>query len=132
MILLDTNIVSEGLRPRPSEHVKVWTDAQAAASLYLCTPVIAELRFGIERLGIGRRNDDLRHAIDRIENDLFRDRILSFDLAAARAYAQLFAARQQKGRRIDVMDGLVAAIALSQGAVLATRNISHFEDIGLE
>jgi toxin FitB len=132
MILLDTNIVSEGLRPRPSMMVKAWTDAQRHSTLYLCTPVLAELRFGLELLEDGRRKDDLRHAIDKIENDLFRDRILPFDIAAAREYSLLAASRQKKGRRIDLVDGLVAAIARAQGARLATRNLSHFADLGLE
>ena len=71
MIVLDTNVVSEGLRPRPNMLVKAWTDAQHHSTLYLCTPVIAELRFGLERLQNGRRKTDLRHGIDRIESDLF-------------------------------------------------------------
>ncbi len=131
MILLDTNVVSEGLRTRPNDAVEAWTDAQPSASLYLCTPVLAELRFGAELLDNGRRKDDLRLAIDRIENDLFLGRILSFDVAAAKEYARLSSDRQKKGRRIDVMDGLVAAIARSQGATLATRNVTHFADLGL-
>jgi hypothetical protein len=132
MILLDTNVASEGLRPRPNLAVKVWIDSQAAASLYLCTPVLAELRFGLDRLPAGRRKDDLRFAIDRIENEVFRDRILPFDIAAAKEYGRVCADRQKRGSPIDVMDGLVAAIVRSQGAVLATRNISNFEDLGLK
>ena len=83
MILLDTNVLSEGLRPQPNMRVKAWTDAQQHSTLYLCTPVIAELRFGLERLSDGRRKSDLRQGIDKIENDLFLGRILPFDLAAA-------------------------------------------------
>jgi len=132
MILLDTNIVSEGLRPRPNILVQAWTDAQHHSTLYLCTPVIAELRFGLERLQNGRRKTDLRQGIDRIENDLFLDRILPFDLAAAREYSLLMVDRQRRGRPIELMDGLVAAIARSQGASLATRNTSHFSDLGLD
>jgi toxin FitB len=90
------------------------------------------LRFGLERLNDGRRKDDLRRGIDKVENDLFRGRILPFDVAAAREYSLLAAYRLKKGRRIDLMDGLVAAIARAQGAMLATRNISHFVDLGLE
>ena len=131
MILLDTNVVSEGFRIRPNDTVAVWTDAQPSGSLYLCTPVLAEMRFGVELLAGGRRKDDLERAIDRIENDLFLDRILPFDVAAAKEYARLSSDRQKMGRRIDVMDGLVAAIARTQGAMLATRNVSHFADLGL-
>ena len=132
MILLDTNVVSEGLRPRPNMLVKAWIDAQHHSALYLCTPVIAELRFGLERLQEGRRKADLRQAIDRIESEIFLDRILLFDLSAAREYSLLMAERQRRGRPVDLMDGLVAAIARSQGARLATRNISHFTDLGFD
>ena len=93
--------------------------------------MIAELRFGLERLQNGRRRTDLRQGIDRIENDLFLDRILPFDLAAAREYSLLMVDRQRRGPPIELMDGLVAAIARSQGASLATRNTSHFSDLGL-
>jgi toxin FitB len=132
MILLDTNVVSEGLRPRPNMVVKAWIDAQHHSALYLCAPVIAELRFGLERLQGGRRKTELRQAIDRIENDIFLDRILPFDLAAAREYSLLMVDRQRKGHPIDLMDGLVAAIARSQGALLATRNVGHFSNLGLD
>ena len=132
MILLDTNVVSEGLQPQPSMRVKAWTDAQRHATLYLCTPVLAELRFGLERLSDGRRKNHLREAIDKIESDLFLGRILPFDLAAAHEYALLMVDRQRRGRPIDLMDGLIAAIARSRGSSLATRNINHFIDLGIE
>jgi toxin FitB len=132
MILLDTNVVSEGLHPRPNSTVMTWTNAQPHESLYLCTPVLAELRFGLELLHDGRRKDYLRRAIEKIESDLFLGRIWPFDIAAAREYSDLAAERQERGRRIDLMDGLVAAIARAQGAILATRNIDHFADLGLE
>jgi toxin FitB len=112
--------------------VKAWTDAQHHSALYLCTPVLAELRFGLERLNDGRRKSDLRQGIDRIENDLFRNRILNFDVPAAREYSLLMVDRQRKGRPIGLMDGLVGAIARSQGATLATRNIADFADLGLD
>src|SRR4030095_16430499 len=108
--------------------VKAWPDPKRHSTLYLCTPVIAELRFGLERLQNGRRKTDLRQGIDRIENDLFLDRILSFDLAGARGNWLVMVVRQRRGRPIELMDGLVAAIARSQGASLATRNTSHFSD----
>jgi predicted nucleic acid-binding protein len=132
MIVLDTNVVSEGTRRHPNLAVKAWTDRQPARSLYLCTPVLAELRFGLELLAEGRRKTDLRAAIDRMEAVLFRDRILPFDIAAANEYARLAASRQMRGRRIDLMGGLVAAIARSQGASLATRNIADFGDLGVD
>jgi predicted nucleic acid-binding protein len=132
VILLDTNVVSEGLRVQPNLAVLEWTNAQDHESLYLCTPVLAELRFGLELIDSGRRKDYLRRGIEKIEADLFLGRILPFDIPAAREYSYLAAERQKKGRRIDLMDALVAAIARVHGTILATRNVNHFADLGLE
>src|SRR5438105_3830398 len=116
MIVLDTNVVSEGLRSRPLAGVMAWIDSQSSRSLFICTPVLVELRFGAELLDDGERKHDLQAGIDRIEHDIFRERILPFDIAAANEYARLTANRQRRGRRLEVMDGLVAAIARTQGA----------------
>jgi predicted nucleic acid-binding protein len=132
MILLDTNVVSEIYRPQPVATVIGWIDSQPSSSLYLCTPVIAELRFGMERLTAGARKERLRAAIDRLENDLYRDRILTFDLAAAAEYGRLVAKRSKSGITINPMDALIAAIGLANGAEVATRNIKDFADLGLE
>jgi predicted nucleic acid-binding protein len=132
LILLDTNIVSETLRQAPNESVIAWLDAQPADSLYLCTPVLAELLFGVERLPAGARKNRLRAAMDRLEDDLYRDRILAFDLAAAREYARIAAARAARGRPMAQMDALIAAIAVSYRTGLATRNVGHFADLGID
>jgi predicted nucleic acid-binding protein len=132
MILLDTNIVSEMIRPRPSAAVDAWLNAQPWTSLYLCTPVLAELRFGVERLASGRRQNALAASIDRIENEYYRDRILSFDTIAAGIFARIAAQRERQGRRMEPVDGLIAAIALSNSATFATRDINDFSDLGLD
>ena len=132
MILLDTNVVSEIYRPQPAAAVIGWIDSQPSTSLYLCTPVIAELRFGMERLPDGARKERIRNAIDRLESDLYRDRILTFDLAAAAEYGRLVAKRRKSGNVINPMDALIAAIGLANGAEVATRNIKDFADLGLE
>jgi|SRR6267154_2011738 predicted nucleic acid-binding protein len=132
MILLDTNVVSEHLRPRPNPAVLAWIDAQPAASLYICTPVLAELRFGAERLEPGRRQTKLRAAIERIETSVFGGRILGFDAAAAAEYGRLVARRERLGRRIELMDALIAAITLTQRADLATRDAGDFADLGIK
>jgi toxin FitB len=132
MILLDTNVISEFYRPEPNAMVAAWADAQARGTLYLCTPVLAELRFGVERLAAGRRRDRLRDTIDRIENRLYRGRIIVFDAAAASEYGRVAANRQKAGRRIGQMDAMIAAIALIHGASLATRNTNDFDNLGLE
>jgi toxin FitB len=132
MILLDTNIVSEVFRPRPHPGAMAWMDAQPLGTLYLCSPVLAELRFGLERLDTGRRKDRLRADLNRFEKELYADRILTFDAAAAEEFGRLTAHRESIGRRIEQMDRLIAAIAVAQRATLATRDIGDFAEIGLD
>jgi toxin FitB len=131
VIILDTNIVSESFKPQPSPTVVAWLNSQPASSFYLCTPVLAELRFGIERLAAGRRKRDLQMRIEKIENDYFADRILPFDVGAAAEFGRLSARREKAGRRIDAMDACIAAIALAHRAEVATRDVGDFSDIGL-
>jgi predicted nucleic acid-binding protein len=132
MIVLDTNVVSESWKPEPNPAVALWLNAQPTYSLYLCTPVLAELRFGIERLPNSRRRTFLESWVARLEAEAFRDRILPLDLAAAAEFGRLAARREKLGRRMEPMDALIAGIAASQGATLATRDTSDFDDLGLE
>ena len=132
MILVDTNVLPEIMRPSPDQVVETWFDDQASESLYLCTPVLAELRYGIERLPAGRRKTSLSQVVDRIENDVYRGRILSFDPVAAVHYGRLMVKLEQQGRRLEQMDGLIAAIAVANGAAVATRDESDFAGLGLE
>lgn len=132
MILLDTNVVSETLRRAPNAAVIGWLNGRPSESLYLCTPVLAELLFGVDKLPPGERKDLLRSAIDRLENDLYRDRILVFDIAAAREYARIAAARVAVGNLTGQMDTLIAAIAVAYRATVATRNVRHFSDLDLD
>jgi predicted nucleic acid-binding protein len=132
MILLDTNIISEIYRPEPNTAVIAWIDSQPSPLLYLCTPVLAELRFGMERFASGARKDRLRATIDRFESDIYRDRILVLDLAGAAEYGRVAAKRQKLGRPIEQMDALIAAIALVNGAAVATRNVRDFVDLGID
>jgi toxin FitB len=131
VIILDTNIVSESFRPRPNASVTAWLNAQPASSFYLCTPVLAELRFGVERLAGGRRKRDLQMRIAKIETEFFADRVLVFDLAAAAEFGRLTAQRERAGRRMEPMDTCIAAIALVHRAEIATRDTNDFADIGL-
>jgi predicted nucleic acid-binding protein len=131
VIVLDTNVISEGFRALPNEAVISWLKAQPPESLYLCTPVLAELRYGVEKLPSGRRQRDLVFRVDSVES-FFRDRILVLDAAAAAEFGRLAALRQRKGRRIEPMDGLIAAIASAQRFALATRDIDDFIGLGIE
>ena len=132
MILIDTNIVSEAMKLQPDRAVIAWMNAQAWDSVYLCTPVLAELRYGIERLARGRRKNLLAAGLDRVENEVYHGRILSFDQAAAANYGRLTVNREQQGRRMEQMDALIAAIALTHGAIVATRDVRDFADLGFE
>ena len=131
MILLDTNVVSEGLRPQPDPNVKKWLDAQQSGDLFVCTPVIAELRYGVELLPAGARRVHLELAIKKIE-DAFADRTLPFDRAAAHEYGKIVAYRDNLGRATGTMDALIAAIAKVHGATIATRDRRGFDTVGIE
>jgi predicted nucleic acid-binding protein len=131
MILLDTNVVSEIYRPVPSSTAIGWINAQPQDRLFLCTPVLAELRFGVERLAPGKRKENLGETLDGLQNQLFRERILVFDAAAAREYGHMAAKRQRLGRPIGHLDAMIAAIASIHGATLATRNTADFFGLDL-
>jgi predicted nucleic acid-binding protein len=131
MILLDTNIISEAFRIVPSTAVRSWLDAQTPADLFLCAPVLAELRYGIERLAVGARRAGLEQALSNVEGDLFDSRILSFDRASAYEFGRVLARRTAIGRPIATMDALIAAVALSHRMSIATRDVSNFDGLGL-
>ena len=131
MILLDTNVVSETWRPQPSRVVLAWLDAQPKDTLYLCTPVLAELRFGAERLPSGPKKDRLTARIHSLEAGYF-DHIRTFDIEAASAFGRIGAQRERAGRRMEPLDAMIAAIALANGLKLATRDTDGFADIGLD
>jgi predicted nucleic acid-binding protein len=132
MILLDTNVVSEGWKSKTDPRVLAWLNAQPANSMFLCTPVLAELRFGVELLDAAPRKDRLRAWVDRLEAQVYRGQILSFDLLATHEFGRLAARRQRGGRRIDPIDAMIAAIALANRMTLATRDMSDFADLGLD
>ena len=131
MILLDTNVVSEPLRPRPDRRARDWLDAQAAETLYLSTISLSELLLGIENLPAGRRRAALVAAVGQQIVALFGDRILSFDIEAAQAYAKIVTQSRRKGHPISVGDGQIAAIAMARGFTVATRDEMPFVAAGL-
>jgi len=131
MILLDTNVISENFRVNPNPLVLDWINSQTESNLYLCAPVVAELRFGAERLAPGRKQTNLLAALNQAEN-YFSGRILPFDIGAVAAYSRLMVKHEQMGRRIELMDALIAAIALTNGAAVATRDTRDFADLGLD
>lgn len=130
MILLDTNVVSEAMKPEPHAAVRDWLDAQAAETLFLCSVTIAELLFGIGALPTGKRKDRLAAALDGVL-DLFATRILPFDTSAARRYADLAVKACAAGKGFPVPDGYIAAIAAAHGFTVASRDTSAFNAAGL-
>ena len=131
MILLDTNVISEAMKPAPERAVRDWLDAQAAETLFLSSVTIAELSFGIAALPKGRRKDNLTAALAGLLA-LFAARILPFDTAAAQRYGELAAKARIAGRGFPTPDGYIAAIAATQGFVVATRDASAFAAAGLK
>ena len=130
MILLDTNVVSEMMRLEPASNVKAWFDAQIAETLYLSSVTCAELWLGIALLPPGKRRQNLDNALERTVT-MVQPRILPFDEAAARAYAELNATAQAVGHAVSISDGQIAAIAKTHGFAVATRDTMPFEAAGL-
>jgi toxin FitB len=131
VIILDTNVVSELMRPVPNGVVLNWLDRQSSQELWLNSVVVSELLFGLARLPTGNRKRKLTEAFAAMLSEDFSGRVLSFDLEAAVIYGELAAGREAKGRPVDMADAQIAAICLAQGAKLATRNLKHFEGLGL-
>lgn len=130
MILLDTNVVSEAMKPEPHRGVRDWLDAQAAETLFLSSVTIAELLFGIGALPRGKRKVNLATALDGVL-ELFTARILPFDIEAARRYADLAVKARAAGKGFAIPDGYIAAIAAAHGFAVASRDTSAFTAAGL-
>jgi len=130
MIVLDTNVVSEAMKPEPHPAVRAWLNDQAAETLYVSSVTLAELLFGIAALPAGRRKDMLTQALDGLLG-LFRDRVLPFDTDAARHYAELAVTAKTGGRGFPTPDGYIAAIAASRGFIVASRDTAPYEAAGV-
>ncbi len=128
MIILDTNVISEPLRPRPLASVVRWLDAQAIETLFLTTITLAEVRFGIAMLPDGRRKDVLH---ERFEGVLpaFDSRVLTFDADASTHYAELKVRARSRGSALGTFDALIAGIAGAHGFVVATRDTEPFTGV---
>lgn len=128
-ILLDTNVLSELMRPQPATLVLGWFARQQEASFYTSAITRAEILLGIALLPAGQRRESLAHAAERMFEEDFAARCLPFDETAAAEYALLVAARSRAGRPISTEDGLIAATALAHRLPLATRNGRDFDGI---
>lgn len=132
MILLDTNVISELMKPQPNQNVIRWIDRNNCLRLFVSTVTIAEISYGLHALPQGQRRNLLEHAFNKTIQLAFQHRILAFDEAAAHSYGKIMAERKAKGRPFGVPDGQIAAIAHSKGFSLATRNERDFMACGLE
>jgi predicted nucleic acid-binding protein len=131
MIIIDTNVVSELMRPEPDPGVASWVRARDRRELCMTAISLAEIRYGIARLPDGRRKQVLLGAADEIFS-AFADQILPVDAVAAEHYAVIASSRERAGKPIPGFDALIAAVCRSQGAMLATRNVSDFDGAGIE
>jgi predicted nucleic acid-binding protein len=129
MILLDTNVVSEFMRPVPAATVLTWLDAQVADGVFVSAITRAEIELGLGLMPDGRRKSDLMAAAKTMFVEDFPGRCLPFDETAASCYATISVKRIRLGRPISVEDAQIAAIALANGLTLATRNDRDFQSI---
>jgi predicted nucleic acid-binding protein len=131
LFLLDTNVVSEWVKPRPDPHVVTWLSEANEDDIYLSVCTLAELRFGIASMPDGKR----RSGLDRwLRDELvarFDGRIVPIDAAVADAWGVLHARAKAAGRSIDTMDGLIAATAAIHQMTVVTRDVSAFRAAGL-
>ena len=132
MILIDTNVISELWKAAPNPDVLAWIDAQAVETLYLSAVTVAELRFGVAVMPEGQRRSIYQERLEKEVLPAFTGRVLPFDLAASRAYADLMAGARLTGKAIGKTDGYIAATASACGLMVATRDISPFEAAGLK
>jgi predicted nucleic acid-binding protein len=130
LILLDTHVLSELIKPRPHPGVVSWT-RHSAAALAIPTIAVAEMAFGIEKLAEGRRREDLLSGLNRLVTE-FADRLFDFNVKAAWAYARILATTRKRGRPMSVPDAAIAAIAAANDCALATRNVEDFTTAGLQ
>ena len=132
MILLDTNVVSELMRTEPDPRVASWLDSQERDNLRICAISVAEIKRGIWRLPDGKRKVRLWIGFERALTISLNSEVLPFDESAANTFGELAANRQKAGFNAAVMDLMIAAIALTHNAKLATRNTRDFEGCGIE
>jgi len=132
MFILDTNILSALMRDEPHPRVIAWLDRQAPESIWTTAITAFEIRYGLEKLPDGKKRRKLEIFFERLLSEELDNRILAFDAAAAQQAAILAAKRHKMGRNIDASDTMIAAIALARRAKLVTRNVRHFNDLGID
>ena len=132
MLVVDTNVLSELMRPKPNPAITAWVAARATSTIHLTAVSEAELRFGLAIMPPGRQRDGLAEGLERMLRTGFANRILPFDSAAASAYAEIAASRRAIGEPMPEADCRIAAIARARGMALVTRNLRDFAGAGIE
>ena len=132
MIVVDTNVISEIMRPQPSPEVLSWLNAQDSSQLFITTVTLAEVGYGLRILPDGQRRWQLHSRFEQFIAQAFEERVLDFTASAARAYAEIMGHRKEVGHPMSLPDGQIASIAHIHGFAVATRNIKDFEDCGIE
>lgn len=131
MIILDTNVISESVRPVPDPGVVAWLDEQDVETLFLSAISVAELRHGVAALPDGKRRRILATALEERILPLFKNRMLSFDDSASKAYASIRVCARKAGMAISAADGYIAATAAAHGFAIATRDVGPFMAAGV-
>jgi predicted nucleic acid-binding protein len=132
MIILDTNVLSEAVRPRPDEAVARWLRFAPGDDLFTTSITEAEMRYGVARLPAGRNRKEREAQIDHIFAIRFSGCVLPFDTRAAQVFPNVILSMQKQRRSHSFPDAQIAAIALAHGATVATRNVEHFEHTGVQ
>ena len=132
MIILDTHLVSEPLKPTPHPWVVDWLNAQEPATLFITSINLTELLAGVENMPQGKRRDALALALANQVSALFEDRVLNFNARAAQCFAACLAGAQAQGNSVGFADCAIAAIAKTHGFIVATRNVRDFQGMGVE
>ncbi len=132
MTLLDTNVISELMKGKPSSSVRNWLSSMQVNTLGVTSLSLAEIRWGLCRLPKGQRRHRLETSFERVVSEGFGGRVFGFDEAAATVFGALAAGREDSGLHVDMVDAMIAAIARSIGASVATRNVGDFEGCGIE
>lgn len=132
MILLDTNVLSALMRSEPDSAVVQWLDGQPPESIWTTSITVFEVQYGLESLAEGRRRQQLEEAFASVIEDDLENRVAAFDQRAGLDCGKLAAENRRAGRPVEIRDVQIAAIARTRKAALATRNLSHFEGIGVD
>ena len=131
MFVLDTNVISELFRPQPDPKVMAWVGQLSGDELFTTAITRGELLFGLYCMPDGRRRNDLLEKLVLLFEQKLAGHVLAYDEAAADAHAKFAAARRAKGRPVAMPDAMIAGIAHSHEAALATRNVRDFEGCGV-